>query len=224
MKFCTISLPSELIVVSPVPCSRLTTFQLLVNRAIAEWEALQCDTELLIENSYLILQQIANLLPRIDTPATEKKTGWDIKLMSVQQVQDFFFYKLNEHGDVDLSDLVILHQSTMEASPEAQLEPVEGEDIGDWMPPIPSCGDSEIDLIGQLLSAFGVEGIELCDRFDQNSLNLLIQTYNNNQQDPEIRRSEYMAKVYNEYKEQNSSVIQNALGLDDFDPRQLINS
>jgi len=221
MKLCTISLPLKLIVVSPAPSSRLSILQTLIARATEEWEGLKCDTELLIKGHNYLLQQIANLLPRMDVAATEKCTGWDVKEMTAQQVQDFFFYR-QEQGEVILSDLMELHQSTIEVNPQQELEPIEGEDIGDWMPPIPSCGDTEIDLFGQLLSVFGVVGVELCDRFDQNSLNLLIQAYNNSQQDPEVRRREYMAKFYNDYKEQNGAAIQRALGLDDFDPRKMM--
>jgi hypothetical protein len=63
------------------------------------------------------------------------------------------------------------------------------------------------------------EALALYDRFDYNTVNLLVQAYNASQESPEDRRKQYLAESYQKYKEQNPDIINKALGFEttDFD-------
>ena len=128
-------------------------------------------------------------------------------------------------GDLVLpGKLIALHQ--IEASEAPQKPPEAGEDIDNWNPPVKSCGNPEIDSLGQLMAALSaIDVLALYDRFDLGTINLLIQAYNAAQESPEDRRKQYLAESYQKYKEQNPDAINKALGMDrisdDFDPAKM---
>lgn len=206
----------QVIVIAPVPFSRLTSFQLLTEELTKVWESLDGDTALLLTNHWTLLQQIADLFPRLDTPPQPTVYGWDVSLMEPEEVQLMFLCRIE---DGHPGKLLALHQPEITAT-EIQSEPQEGDEIDNWNPPIKSCGDVEIDTIGQLTAATSVKDtLALYDRFDFGTISLLIQAYNASQESPEDRRKLYLAESYQKYKEQNPDVINKALGLDtaDFD-------
>jgi hypothetical protein len=210
----------QVIVIAPVPFSRLSTFQLLTQELTKVWYELDGDTALLITDYQTLLQQIADLFPRLDTPLQLTVYGWDVSQMEQEEIQSMFLCEIGEDNQAIPSKLLALHQSDVITSTETPQEPQEGDEIDDWNPPIKSCGDPEIDTIGQLTAATSVQDtLLLYDRFDYNTINLLIQAYNASQESPEDRRKQYLAESYQKYKKQNPDVINKALGLDtaDFD-------
>ena len=213
----------QVIVIAPVPFSRLTSFQLLTEELTKTWENLGGDTVLLLRNHWTLLQQIANLFPRLDTPPEPTVYGWDVLLMEPGEVQLMFLCRIEGDGEQAQafpSKLLALHQSEFDTSAQIVFEPQEGDEIDNWNPPIKSCGDFVIDTIGQLTAATSVQDtLALFDRFDLGTINLLVQAYNASQESPEDRRKQYLAESYQKYKEQNPDVINKALGLDtaDFD-------
>lgn len=187
------------------------------------WESLGGNTALLLKNHWVLLQQIADLFPRLDTPPQPTVYGWDVSLMEPEEVQLMFLCRIEgegEQGQAFPSKLLALHQSEFNTSTEVLFEPQEGDEIDNWNPPIKSCGDFVVDTIGQLTAATSVQDtLALFDRFDLGTINLLVQAYNASQESPEDRRKQYLAESYQKYKEQNPDVINKALGLDtaDFD-------
>jgi hypothetical protein len=213
----------QVIVIAPVPFSRLSSFQLLTEELTKVWENLNGDTPLLAANHWTLLQQIADLFPRLDTPPQPTIYGWDVSLMEPEEVQLMFLCRIEGEGEKAQafpSKLLALHQSEFDISAEIPFEPQEGDEIDNWNPPIKSCGDFVVDTIGQLTAATSVQDtLALFDRFDLGTINLLVQAYNASQESPEDRRKQYLAESYQKYKEQNPDVINKALGLDteDFD-------
>lgn len=213
----------QVIVIAPVPFSRLTSFQLLTEELTKVWESLGGNTALLLADHWTLLQQIADLLPRLDTPPQPTVYGWDVSLMEPDEVQLMFLCRIEGEGEQAQafpSKLLALHQSDFDTSAEIPFEPQEGDEIDNWNPPIKSCGDFVVDTIGQLTAATSVQDtLLLYDRFDLGTINLLVQAYNASQESPEDRRKQYLAESYQKYKEQNPDVINKALGLDtaDFD-------
>lgn len=213
----------QVIVIAPVPFSRLTSFQLLTEELTKAWENLGGDTALLLTDHWTLLQQIADLFPRLDTPPQPTVYGWDVSLMEPEEIQLMFLCRIEGYGEQAQafpSKLLALHQSEFDTSAEVPFEPQEGDEIDNWNPPIKSCGDFVIDTIGQLTAATSVQDtLALFDRFDLGTINLLVQAYNASQESPEDRRKQYLAESYQKYKEQNPDVINKALGLDtaDFD-------
>ena len=209
----------QVIVIAPVPFSRLSTFQILTEELTKIWDNLDGDTALLATDYQQLLQQIANLFLRLDLPPQPIVYGWDVSLMEAEEIQLMFLCKI-EDNQAFPSKLLALHQSDALTNTEVAQEPQEGDEIDNWNPPIKSCGDIELDTIGQLTAATSVQDtLALYDRFDLNSINLLVQAYNASQESPEDRRKQYLAESYQKYKEQNPDVINKALGLDitDFD-------
>jgi hypothetical protein len=213
----------QVIVIAPVPFSRLSSFQLLTEELTKVWENLGGDTALLLTNHWTLLQQIADLFPRLDTPPQPTVYGWDVSLMEPEEVQSMFLCRIEgkeAQAQAFPSELLALHQSEFDTSTKVPFEPQEGDEIDNWNPPIKSCGDFVIDTIGQLTAATSVQDtLALFDRFDLGTINLLVQAYNASQESPEDRRKQYLAESYQKYKEQNPDVINKALGLDteDFD-------
>lgn len=220
MKILSFNLGGRTIVVSPVPFSRLAVLQILIQELTDTWERLGGDVQLLLAECLFMVQQIANLFPRLDVPPHPATYGWDVSIQSVEEVQELFLCQID--GDIILpGKLVALHQ--IDASESPQKPPEAGEDIDNWNPPVKSCGNPEIDSLGQLMAALSaIDVLTLYDRFDLGTINLLIQAYNAAQESPEDRRKQYLAQSYQKYKEENPDVINNALGLnrinDDFDP------
>jgi hypothetical protein len=213
-------LGSQVIVIAPVAFSRLSSFQLLTEELTKVWYALDGDTALLVTDYQSLLQQIANLFPRLDTPPQPTVYGWDVSQMEAKEIQLMFLCEIGEDDQAIPSKLLALHQSDIPANTEISQEPQEGDEIDDWSPPIKSCGDPEIDMIGQLTAAMSAtEALALYDRFDYNTVNLLVQAYNASQESPEDRRKQYLAESYQKYKEQNPDIINKALGFEatDFD-------
>lgn len=220
MKSLLFWLGPQVIVIAPVPFSRLSTFQILTEELTKLWDNLEGDTALLATDYQTLLQQIANLFPRLDLPPQPTIYGWDVSLMETEEIQLMFLCKIGEDNQAFPSKLLALHQSDEPVNTEVAQEPQEGDEIDNWNPPIKSCGDVELDTIGQLTAATSVrDTLALYDRFDLNSINLLVQAYNASQESPEDRRKQYLAESYQKYKEQNPDVINKALGLDtaDFD-------
>jgi hypothetical protein len=213
----------QVIVIAPVPFSRLSSFQFLTEELTKTWENLGGDTALLLANHWTLLQQIADLFPRLDTPPQPIVYGWDVSLMEPEDVQLMFLCQIEGDGKQTQafpSKLLALHQSEFNTTTEVAFEPQEGDDIENWNPPIKSCGDFVVDTIGQLTAATSVQDtLLLYDRFDLGTINLLVQAYNASQESPEDRRKQYLADSYKKYKEQNADIINKALGLDtaDFD-------
>lgn len=213
----------QVVVIAPVPFSRLNSFQLLTEELTKVWENLGGDTALLLTNHWTLLQQIADLFPRLDTPPQPTVYGWDVSLMEPEEVQSIFLCQIEGEGtqaQAFPSKLLALHQSEFDTSAEIPFEPQEGDEIDNWNPPIKSCGDFVVDTIGQLTAATSVQDtLALFDRFDLGTINLFVQAYNASQESPEDRRKQYLAESYQKYKEQNPDVINKALGLDttDFD-------
>lgn len=202
--------------IAPVPFSRLVVFQILIEELTKLWEDLQGDTATLIEDNSVLLQQIADLFPRLDSPQHCLHYGWDTTLLSTEKVQEMFLYQTRDGNDTEIlpGTLIKLHQSSIDSDAQPQEPPKEGDDIDDWNPPVKSCGDAEVDLIGQLTSALGAsEMLALYDRFDLNTINLLVQAYNYSQETPEDRRKQYLAESYQKYKKQNPDIMNKALGL-----------
>lgn len=224
MKSLLFWLGSQVIVVAPVAFSRLSSFQLLTEELTKVWESLDGDTTLLAINYQLLLQQIANLFPRLDLPPQPSAYGWDVSLMEIEEIQLMFLCKIGEDNQAFPGKLLALHQSDVMTNTGIPQEPQEGDDIDHWNPPIRSCGDPEIDTIGQLTAAMSAtETLALYDRFDLNTINLLVQAYNASQEPPEDRRKQYLAESYQKYKEQNPDIINKALGFEaaDFDLTKL---
>lgn len=220
MKSLLFWLGHQVIVIAPVAFSRLSSFQLLTEELTKVWYTLDGDTALLIADYQMLLQQIANLFPRLDTPPQPTIYGWDVSQMEVDEIQLMFLCEIGEDNQATPSKLLALHQSDAITNAEIPREPQEGDEIDDWNPPIKSCGDIEIDTIGQLTAATSVQDtLLLYDRFDYNTINLLVQAYNASQELPEDRRKQYLAESYQKYKEQNPDVINKALGFEatDFD-------
>lgn len=219
MKSLTFWLGLQVIVIAPVPFSRLSVFQILTEELTKLWDNLGGDTALLATDYQTLLQQIANLFPRLDLPPQPITYGWDVSLMDTEEIQLMFLCKIEETQAFP-SKLLALHQSDLPTNTEIAQEPQEDDEIDNWNPPIKSCGDVELDTIGQLTAATSVQDtLALYDRFDLNSINLLVQAYNASQESPEDRRKQYLAESYQKYKEQNPDVINKALGIDtaDFD-------
>jgi hypothetical protein len=213
-------LGSQVIIIAPVAFSRLSSFQLLTEELTKVWYALDGDTALLAADHQMLLQQIANLFPRLDLPPKSNVYGWDVSLMEARDIQLMFLCEIGEENQAIPSRLLALHQSIATENIEIPQEPQEGDEIDDWNPPIKSCGDPEIDMIGQLTAAMSAtEALALYDRFDYNTVNLLVQAYNASQESPEDRRKQYLAESYQKYKEQNPDIINKALGFEatDFD-------
>src|SRR6478672_3596624 len=150
----------QVIVIAPVPFSRLTSFQLLTEELTKVWEGLDGDTALLLTNHWTLLQQIADLFPRLDTPPQSTVYGWDVSLMELEEVQLMFLCRVEGDGEKAQalpSKLLALHQSEFNASAEIPFVPQEGDEIDNWNPPIKSCGDFMIDMIGQLMAATSVQ-------------------------------------------------------------------
>lgn len=212
-----------MIVVSPVPFSRLAVLQILIEEITNVWENLDGNTQLLLDEHCFLVQQIANLFPRLDVPPHPATYGWDVSIMSAEKVRELFLCQ-TEGDRVLPGKLIALHQ--IDASEALQKPPDAGEDIDNWSPPVKSCGNPEIDSIGQLMAALSVvDVLSLYDRFDLGTINLLIQAYNAAQESPEDRRKQYLAESYQKYKEQNPDIINNALGINrisgDFDPTKI---
>lgn len=214
MKILSFWLGNSIIAIAPVPFSRLTVLQILTEHLTSVWSELGGDTSLLIDRYKPLLQQIADLFPRLDVPPKTAVFGWDISLMSVSEVQEMFLFQ-GDGGDlVSPGKLLALHQADKPEEVEQKI-PAVGEDIDAWNPPIKSCGSAEIDSLGQLTAALGAtDTIALYDRFDLNTINLLIQAYNSAQETPEDRRNKFLAESYQKYKTQNPDIINKALGLD----------
>lgn len=219
MKSLLFWLGPQVIVIAPVPFSRLSTFQLLTEELTKVWDNLDGDTALLATDYQMLLQQIANLFPRLDLPPQPTVYGWDVSLMETEEIQLMFLCKI-EDNQAFPSKLLALHQSDAPVNTEVAQEPQEGDEIDDWNPPIKSCGDVELDTIGQLTAATSVrDTLALYDRFDLNTINLLVQAYNSSQESPEDRRKQYLNESYEKYKKQNPEIINKALGFEatDFD-------
>lgn len=208
------------VLIMPTPFVRLTVLQFYLDQLISLWQDYNFDTEVLIARHLDLLNKVTQLLPRMDTPPRQFSTGWDVSLMSLQQVQDFFLYRLDEYQNVIPSFISEIH-TPKESPKQVPLEPEEGQSVDDWLPPVPSCGNSMIDLMGQFLSTLGVGVLELVERMDFVSIQQLIEVYNISQQTPDDRRKEFLNKKYTEYKERNPDVIKEALGMGDFDPRSM---
>lgn len=209
----------QVIVIAPVPFSRLSTFQLLTEELTKIWDNLEGDTALLATDYQTLLQQIANLFLRLDLPPQPTVYGWDVSLMETEEIQLMFLCKI-ENNQAFPSKLLALHQSDLTTNTEVAQEPQEGDEIDGWNPPIKSCGDVELDTIGQLTAATSVrDTLALYDRFDLNTINLLVQAYNASQESPEDRRKQYLNESYEKYKKQNPEIINKALGFEatDFD-------
>lgn len=213
MKTLSFWLGSQVIAIAPVPFSRLATLQILIEELTGIWEKLGGDTTSLFVEYKMLVQQVSNLFPRLDTPPQPPVYGWDVSLMSADEIQEMFLCRI-EGEQVSPGKLLALHQSDA-AREIQQTPPQEGDDIDTWNPPIKSCGNAEIDSIGQLMTALGAtDTLALYDRFDLGTINLLIQAYNASQESPEDRRKQYLAESYQKYKEQNPDIINKALGLD----------
>lgn len=220
MKSLLFWLGTQVIVIAPVAFSRLSSFQLLTEELTKAWESLNGDTVALATDYQPLLQQIANLFPRLDLPPQPSVYGWDVSLMELGDIQSMFLCEIGEGNQAIPSKLLALHQSDTPANTEIPQEPQEGDEIDDWNPPIKSCGDTEIDTIGQLTAAMSAtETLALYDRFDYNTINLLVQAYNASQESPEDRRKQYLSESYEKYKKQNPDIINKALGFEatDFD-------
>lgn len=217
MKTLLFWLGPQVIVIAPVAFSRLTSFQFLTEELTKAWDSLGGDTLLLSTDYQPLLQQIADLFPRLDVPPGQTVYGWDVSKMKLEDIQLMFLCRIE---DGHPGKLIALHHNDLISTVEVQSEPLEGDEIDSWNPPVKSCGDFELDTIGQLIAATSVKDtLALYDRFDFNSINLLIQAYNASQESPENRRKQYLAESYQKYKEQNADIINKALGLDtaDFD-------
>lgn len=217
MKSLLFWLGPQVIVIAPVAFSRLSSFQLLTEELTKIWDNLSGDTALLATDYQMLLQQIANLFPRLDLPPQPTVYGWDVSLMQTEEIQLMFLCKI-EDNQAFPSKLLALHQSDAPVFTEAAQEPQEGDEIDNWNPPIKSCGDIELDTIGQLTAATNVrDTLALYDRFDLNTINLLVQAYNASQESPEDRRKQYLAESYQKYKNQNPDIINKALGFEETD-------
>ena len=219
MKSLLFWLGPQIIVIAPVPFSRLSTFQILTEELTKIWDNLGGDTAILATDYQTLLQQIANLFPRLDLPPQPTTYGWDVSLMEIEEIQLMFLCKI-EDNQAFPSRLLALHQSNILVTADIAQEPQEGDEIDGWNPPIKSCGDVEIDTIGQLTAATSVrDTLALYDRFDLNTINLLVQAYNASQESPEDRRKQYLNESYEKYKKQNPEIINKALGFEatDFD-------
>ena len=218
MKNLSFWLGPQVIVIAPVAFSRLFSFQILTEELTKIWENLGGDTAILLIDYSVLLQQIANLFPRLDAPPQPIIYGWDVTQMEPEEVQLMFLCRIEGEGEQSQafpSKLLALHQSDTATASEPIIEPQEGDEIDDWNPPIKSCGDAEIDTIGQLTAALSAtETLALYDRFDLNTINLLVQAYNASQESPEDRRKQYLAESYQKYKEQNPDIINKALGIE----------
>lgn len=221
VKSCAFWVEDQFLVVAPVPFCKFMVFHIMLKEAWNLWEKCGENTELFTDNYQPLLQQIADLFPRLDRPTQLNETGWNTSQMSLAAVRDFFFYQTSLNGEILPCKLLELNQVEPSETGTENSEPQEGDDISEWNPPIKSCGDTELDMIGQLIGALGIDSLKLCDRFDYNSISLLIQAYNASQEPPEERRKQYMIKYYDNYKQQNSAAIGQALGLGDFDIRTI---
>lgn len=217
-----IEIDGKLCIVGPTPSAKLFVFDLLLRRLFSDWEKQHNhDTVEMIRLRLSRFQQIADLLPRLDTDGF----GFDVGKTAVLDIRNIFFYQLDGNEKPCPSKLIELHTINIEIDPDdddVMEEPEPGKDISDWNPPLKSSGSADIDLMAGLCVAFGAEGASLLsNKMDRCTLQKLLRQHNRHHEDPEKRRDKYLKKYYERFKSENKSVVENALGLD-FDPTKLM--
>jgi len=231
MKTLPLTTQNRVLLLGPCAARNLSSLQQLLEICHALWQdVFECNTNRFLAEYPNYLQQIADLIPRYDKPIPG--TGFNLQELSEDQVVRFFFIdspdipdtesiaqllQSNLSQDIRLvaPQIVELHQAEYEST-EAEIKmPSWGDDISDWTPPVESCGDSRIDTIAALVSAFKIHGgLKIWESFDRESISLLIQQYNEHQTLPEDRRNKYVAKMQEEYKRENADIYKKAMGLD----------
>lgn len=231
MKTLSLVTSTRILLLGPCAARNLSALQQLLEICHTLWQdVFECDTDRFLADYPNYLQQLADLIPRYDKPMPG--TGFNVGELSTDQVVRFFFIDSPDIPDTEsIADLlksdlpkdirlvspqiVELHQAKHESTEVEIKMPSWGDDISDWTPPVESCGDSRIDTIAALISAFKVHGgIKVWESFDRESISLLIQQYNEHQVLPEDRRNKYVAKMQEEYKRENADIYKKAMGLD----------
>ena len=232
MKILPLITPDRILLLGPCAARNLSSLQQILEICHSLWqEVCEYDCDRFLEEYSGYLQQIADFVPRYDKPIPG--TGFNVDNLSVDRVVRFFFIDSPDIPDSEsIADLlkagmpqdirfvspqiVELHQAEHESTNQDVKMPSWGDDISDWTPPVESCGDSRIDTIAALISAFKVHGgMKIWDTFDRESISLLIQQYNEHQILPDERRNKYVAKMQEEYKKDNAEIYKKAMGLDD---------
>ena len=211
MNSLTIVTLDKILILAPAPASRLISLQILLETTHGLWES-ECnhDTALFVETMPAYLQQIADLIPRLDTP--EPCNGFSIELLTISQITDLFFYQVEDEKAIT-SQLIELHQPRFPEEP-APPPPTWGDDIGDWAPPVESCGDPDTDLLAMLSVAFKASGaIRVFNTYDRETINLWIKQFNAYSEPAQERRDAWIAKMQSDYKEQNAEIYRDAMGL-----------
>ncbi len=211
MNSLTIVTLDKILILAPVPAGRLMVLQTLLETIHNLWQS-ECnhDTELFLTTMPGYLQQIADLIPRLDTP--DSCNGFSIEMLTTLQITDLFFYQVKDEKAIS-SQLIELHQSRFSEEP-ALPPPSWGDDIGDWTPPVESCGDIDTDLLAMLSVAFKASGaIRIFNSYDRETINLWIKQFNAYSQPAQERREAWIAQMQSDYKEQNAQVYRDAMGL-----------
>lgn len=182
----------EIAILRPTPASQLIALEILLTAIFQQWESLHFNTTLLVDQYQSLLQQAINLLPRIDKPNT---FGFPVQSLSITRIESLFLHQSSKP-----CELVDLHQVVVTNDPIPD-HPIPGESIDNWIPPIESSGDKDIDIMAALVAAFGLDaGVKAFQCFDRNLLIALYQQWGKHQEDPEKRRQEYLNQEFQNWQ------------------------
>lgn len=193
----------SIVLVGRVPRSRLGSLEALLRVLQERWLDFGQDTQKMIDHqpSWEIFKAIADLFPRGDRPGL---WGFDLEGLksAIPTLENLFLYQLIE-GEYQPSRLIEFHD----------FEPVVRLDQDDFEP-IPSSGDTEIDLFASLSVGFSVqEAIALFNLLDAQALDQFLYYSNEMRRDPEERGNESLARDFSDWKEENIESFREGLGI-----------
>ncbi|MBW4469295.1 MAG: hypothetical protein KME45_03425 [Stenomitos rutilans HA7619-LM2] len=187
-------------VIYPVPRSRLTLMQLLLNELVQAWVELGQMTELLAEDpkGWGLVEAIAAIIPAENAlPLQVEALKTDINLLE----RLFFGQVVAEVLEPSL--LVALHTFTPQPKAERVKSPDDPITVDDL--PFPSSGDYDYDTIANLANGFGWEmGLWLYEHFPIEGLDKFLYTHSELQKDPEQRVMESLKRSYDGWKQENA--------------------
>jgi hypothetical protein len=190
------------VLVGRVARSRLGALEALLQVLQQRWLAVDRSVGVMVSDpaTWDIFLRIANLLPRYDVPG---QLGFDLEPLRKEweQLEELFICQGDESN---YQPCKLVEMLRFEPTPR----PAWQEDLD----PIPSSGDSEMDLLAGLAVGFSArEAIELWNLLDAESIDRFLAHTNELRRDPEDRQMENLAEDFAAWKADNAVEYQEIL-------------
>ena len=190
------------------PCARadIGVLEYLLNALREEWMTrgeVADGYDTLSLRALTIIAKIIDLMPRVD--ALEPV---EVEKIAENELVKAFITVIDDSANFKPSHAVALHSFEPLKSTK-KIVPIEEEVTVDNVP-IPSSGDQDADLLASLMCVTQGDAMSaqlMYESWDAERLDRFIFAFNERQRDPEERKAEYMASLFEQWKSNNQAII-----------------